>query len=366
MTKNKEFFEFTEGETLVKRYVTPEMIEYAIQKRMVLFLVLVSARCIPNEKYAAVKTIQHITDDPRVQRIVNLSSISAAAHRGYLNRKSLLGLSEEEKEKIKKEVYGPIDERRTQSIFRISFRGEKELKKYLREFLFPKKEATPRLGICKNRNKKRVEKVKKTKDCCEITTINGGQVIIKSGYLKRKQEIGDKFFGIPFSAGIGEEQMLFLFIAHHCSIPNECYILMGKKGVFEEILAQILFSGNKNPVSYTDEPFEFIFSSRMIRGIEPDAKWISAFGRNVVITLKESQLKEDEAEKLKREFSRSIYDYDLSPRLLNCLEKLEIYSLKDLVQKTEADFKESRCGGRALKEVKEFLAELGLRLGMKE
>jgi len=309
MTKNKEFFEFTEGETLVKRYVTPEMIEYAIQKRMVLFLVLVSARCIPNEKYAAVKTIQHITDDPRVQRIVNLSSISAAAHRGYLNRKSLLGLSEEEKEKIKKEIYGPIDERRTQSIFRISFRGEKELKKYLREFLFPKKEATP--------------------DCCEITTINGSQVIIKSGYLKRKQKIGDKFFGIPFSAGIGEEQMLFLFITHHCSIPNECYILMGKKDVFEEILAQILFSGNKNPVSYTDEPFQFIFSSRMIQGIEPDAKWISTLGRNVVITLKESQPKEDEAEELKKELSKSIYDYDFSPRsyykkLKQILKRLDV------------------------------------------
>ena len=208
--------------------------------------------------------------------------------------------------------------------------------------------------------------MRKTKNCCEITAINGERVVVKSTLIKTKQKLGDKFFAIPFSAAIGEEELLFLFVAHHCTIPNECYILMGKKGVFEEIVAQILFSGNKNPVSYTDEPFQFIFSSRMIRGIESDAKWISAFGRDVVITLKESQPNEDEAEKLKKELSKSIYDYDLSPRLLNCLEKLEIYSLKDLVQKTEADFKEAGCRGRALKEVKELLAGLGLRLGMKK
>jgi len=206
----------------------------------------------------------------------------------------------------------------------------------------------------------------KTRNCCEITTINGERVLVKSTLIKIKQKLGDRFFAIPFSAAIGEEELLFLFVVHHCTVPNECYILIGKKDVFEEIVAQILFSGNKDPVSYTDEPFQFIFSSRMIQGIEPDAKWISTLGRNVVITLKESQPKEDEAEELKKELSKSIYDYDFSPRLLNCLEKLKIYSLGDLLQKTETDFKEIRCGGRALKEVKEFLAELGLRLGMKE
>jgi len=140
----------------------------------------------------------------------------------------------------------------------------------------------------------RREKMGKTRNCCEITAINGERVLVKSTLIKIKQKLGDRFFAIPFSAAIGEEELLFLFVVHHCTVPNECYILMGKKGVFEEIVAQILFSGNKDPVSYTDEPFQFVFSSRMIRSIESDAKRISAFGRNVVITLKESQPNKDE------------------------------------------------------------------------
>ncbi|MCD6539978.1 MAG: hypothetical protein J7K37_04680 [Candidatus Omnitrophica bacterium] len=87
--------------------------------------------------------------------------------------------------------------------------------------------------------------MRKTRNCCEITAINGEKVVVKSTLIKIKQKLGDRFFAIPFSAAIGEEELLFLFVAHHCAIPNECYILIGKKGFFVEIVGQILFLGNK-------------------------------------------------------------------------------------------------------------------------
>ena len=199
--------------------------------------------------------------------------------------------------------------------------------------------------------------MRKTRNCCEITAINGEKVVVKSTLIKIKQKLGDKFFAIPFSAAIGEEELLFLFVAHHCIVPNECYILIGKKGFFVEIIGQILFSGNKNPTSYTDEPFQFIFSSTVAR-VESDNK-------NVIITLKELQPSNKEIEKLLEKLSKSIYNYELSPCLLSCLEKLNIYSLKDLVQKTEFDFKKIKCRENTIKELKEFLATLGLRLGLR-
>ena len=53
-------------------------------------------------------------------------------------------------------------------------------------------------------------------------------------------------------------------------------------------------------------------------------------------------------------------------RASNCLESENIHSVRDLVQRTEDQLLEVRnFGETTLREVKEKLTELGLRLGMR-
>ncbi|MBM3999423.1 MAG: DNA-directed RNA polymerase subunit alpha [Planctomycetes bacterium] len=62
----------------------------------------------------------------------------------------------------------------------------------------------------------------------------------------------------------------------------------------------------------------------------------------------------------------SLAELKLSQRASNCLESEKIYTVSDLVQRTEDELLKVRnLGGTTLNEVREKLAELGLRLGMR-
>ncbi len=68
---------------------------------------------------------------------------------------------------------------------------------------------------------------------------------------------------------------------------------------------------------------------------------------------------------LQQKLNMSIQDLDLSVRANNCLESARIATVRDLVQKTEADLLKVRSFGKtSLREVKRKLADLGLSLGM--
>ena len=63
--------------------------------------------------------------------------------------------------------------------------------------------------------------------------------------------------------------------------------------------------------------------------------------------------------------SRSVDDLELSVRSLNCLRAEQIYSIGDLIQRTEVELLKTRNFGRkSLVEIKDVLASLGLALGM--
>ena len=73
-----------------------------------------------------------------------------------------------------------------------------------------------------------------------------------------------------------------------------------------------------------------------------------------------------EREKLNENLSRSVEELELSVRSYNCLKNAEIRTIRDLVQKTEAEMlKTKNFGRKSLNEIKEILAEMGLSLGMK-
>jgi DNA-directed RNA polymerase subunit alpha len=64
--------------------------------------------------------------------------------------------------------------------------------------------------------------------------------------------------------------------------------------------------------------------------------------------------------------SMTLAELKLSVRAMNCLESENIHSVRDLVSRNEDQLLEVRnFGETTLKEVKEKLSELGLRLGMR-
>ena len=91
----------------------------------------------------------------------------------------------------------------------------------------------------------------------------------------------------------------------------------------------------------------------------------------IFINFEESQEAEDkeidkEREKLNENLNRSVEELELSVRSYNCLKNAEIRTIRDLVQKTEAEMlKTKNFGRKSLNEIKEILAEMGLSLGMK-
>ena len=78
-------------------------------------------------------------------------------------------------------------------------------------------------------------------------------------------------------------------------------------------------------------------------------------------------VQEIDEEKVQREkyLSKPVAELELSVRSSNCLEAAEITTIRDLVVKTEQDMLKFRNFGRkSLNEIKDFLANMGLTLGM--
>jgi len=64
--------------------------------------------------------------------------------------------------------------------------------------------------------------------------------------------------------------------------------------------------------------------------------------------------------------SMSLSELSLSVRAMNCLESENVHTVRDLVQRSEDQLLEVRnFGETTLNEVKEKLADIGLRLGMR-
>ena len=73
-----------------------------------------------------------------------------------------------------------------------------------------------------------------------------------------------------------------------------------------------------------------------------------------------------EREKLNENLNRSVEELELSVRSYNCLKNAEIRTIRDLVQKTEAEMlKTKNFGRKSLNEIKEILHTMGLSLGMR-
>jgi DNA-directed RNA polymerase subunit alpha len=62
---------------------------------------------------------------------------------------------------------------------------------------------------------------------------------------------------------------------------------------------------------------------------------------------------------------RSVNELELSVRAANCLKNVDLSTIRELVQKTEAEMlKTKNFGRKSLNEIKEVLNDMGLSLGM--
>ena len=69
---------------------------------------------------------------------------------------------------------------------------------------------------------------------------------------------------------------------------------------------------------------------------------------------------------LNENLDKSVEELELSVRSYNCLKNANIRTIRELVQKTEAEMlKTKNFGRKSLNEIKEILSSMGLSLGMK-
>lgn len=74
---------------------------------------------------------------------------------------------------------------------------------------------------------------------------------------------------------------------------------------------------------------------------------------------------DEERARLKELLKRNVNELELSVRAVNCLEMADIRTIRDLVEKTDAEMLKYRNFGRkSLNEIKEVLTNMGLLLGM--
>jgi DNA-directed RNA polymerase subunit alpha len=94
---------------------------------------------------------------------------------------------------------------------------------------------------------------------------------------------------------------------------------------------------------------------------------------NIFINLDEAEAQEAEAGAeaprqavTNEHLDKSVEELELSVRSYNCLKNANIRTIRELVQKTEAEMlKTKNFGRKSLNEIKEILASMGLSLGMK-
>ncbi len=80
----------------------------------------------------------------------------------------------------------------------------------------------------------------------------------------------------------------------------------------------------------------------------------------------EAQADQPRAGALNENLDKSVEELELSVRSYNCLKNANIRTIRELVQKTEADMlKTKNFGRKSLNEIKEILQTMGLSLGMR-
>jgi DNA-directed RNA polymerase subunit alpha len=133
---------------------------------------------------------------------------------------------------------------------------------------------------------------------------------------------------------------------------------VGQSSQYEKLTLEIWTNGTISPVDALSRAAE-ILSDHLDIFIELDEAKVPA-------TADEGARKTGKAPlQTKEVLDKSIEELELGVRAYNCLKNANIYTLKDLVSKTESDLlKTKHFGRKSLQQVKHVLDSMGLSLGM--
>ncbi len=137
---------------------------------------------------------------------------------------------------------------------------------------------------------------------------------------------------------------------------------VGKRTNYDRLLIEVWTNGTVTPEAALVE------ASKILRKhLNPFVLYYE-LGKELQINEKkeeEARQKEKYLEQLRQKLSMSISELDLSVRATNCLMSEKIETLRELVQRQEAELLKIRNFGKtSLKEVKKKLTDIGLSIGM--
>jgi len=138
---------------------------------------------------------------------------------------------------------------------------------------------------------------------------------------------------------------------------------VGQKTDYDRLMLEIWTNGTISP------EMALVEASKILRKhLNPFVQYFElgsdVAGDEAIAALRESQKAMIDPD-LQQKLNMTVQELDLSVRANNCLESAKITTVRDLVQKTDADLLKVRSFGKtSLREVKRRLADMGLSLGM--
>jgi DNA-directed RNA polymerase subunit alpha len=138
---------------------------------------------------------------------------------------------------------------------------------------------------------------------------------------------------------------------------------VGQKTDYDRLILEIWTNGTISP------EMALVEASKILRKhLNPFVQYFElgsdVAGDEAIAALRESQKAMIDPD-LQQKLNMTVQELDLSVRANNCLESAKIQTVRDLVQKTDADLLKVRSFGKtSLREVKRRLADMGLSLGM--
>ena len=137
---------------------------------------------------------------------------------------------------------------------------------------------------------------------------------------------------------------------------------VGRKTDYDRLVLEVWTDGSVKPedaVSYAAKILKdhlCIFNSP--EEVEEDEESLAL--------LPDPEIQEKSSEEINKNLAKSVEELELSVRSANCLKNAKIFTILDLVQRTENDMLETKNFGRkSLNEIKALLAGMGLSFGMK-
>lgn len=133
---------------------------------------------------------------------------------------------------------------------------------------------------------------------------------------------------------------------------------VGQSSQYEKLTLEIWTNGTITPVDALSRAAE-VLSDHLDIFIQFDESAAPT------AAAEETAKKSSKAQSIKDALDKSIEELDLGVRAYNCLKNANIYTLRDLVSKTESDLlKTKHFGRKSLQQVKHVLDSMGLSLGM--